>query len=270
MATRRVFVSVIAFALVAACGPAAAPAGSSTSSQPAATPTAAGPTATPAATPTQAPTPSPTVAVSMACDHPYYPLRKGAKWTTNNGPGQTIPTEVTEVVANGADAAASVKQTNPSGSTFTFQVLCTAEGLAYGDGHYVGTDGKEGTRTRTAGSGVFLPAAATLADGLKFKWMMVGAYDMPAYDNSGAYKGRLTYTVELNQDCAVKGPVDVKLKTGAATGYQVTCTGTNKSTGSDGKVFQNPSPIDFYYLKGIGPSGVQPGTELVSYSIPPA
>jgi len=206
----------------------------------------------------------------MACDHPYYPLRKGAKWTTNNGPGQTIPAEVTDVVANGADAAASVKQTNPSGSTFTFQVLCTAEGLAYGDGHYVGTDGKEGTRTRTGGSGVFLPAASALADGLKFKWTMVGAFDMPAYDNAGKYTGRLMYTVELNQDCAVKGPVDVTLKTGKATGFQVTCTGTNKSTQADGKVFEYPSPIDFYYLKGIGPSGVQPGTELESYSIPSA
>lgn len=270
MASHRAFVSLMALALAAACGGTGAPAASSTGGQAAATETAAGPTPTLAATPTQTASPTPTVAVSVACDHPYYPLRKGATWTTNNGPGQTIPAEVTDVVANGADATASVKQTNPSGSTFTFQVLCTAEGLAYGDGHFVGVDGKEGTRTRTGGSGVFLPAAATLADGLKFKWTTVGAFDMPAYDSSGKYTGRLSYTVELSQDCAVKGPMDVNLTTGAANGFQVTCTGTNRSTQSDGKVFEYPSPIDLYYLKGIGPSGVQAGTELVSFSIPPA
>lgn len=266
MASRGMLVTIVAFALTgAACGAA-------TTSTPPAAPGGATPTATaePSAvpTPTVAPAATPTAAGPTACDHRYYPLRPGASWVTNNGPGQTIPSTVLDVTGDGVNAVARLQNTNPSGSTFTADILCGPDGLAYGDAHFVNVDGKEGTRTRTGGSGVFLPPATALVDGLKFDWTTVGAFDFPAYDSSGAYKGRVTYTVELTQDCSVKGPVPVTLKTGSATGFQITCTGTSKSTDSNGKVFENPSPIDLYYLEGIGPSGVAPGTDLVSYSIP--
>ena len=262
----RLAMSIMVGLVVAACGGGTTPAtptGTTPTGTTAASATPAqtqGPTATPGATPTEA---GPT-----ACDHAYYPLRTGATWTTNNGPGQTIPSTVLDVTGDSANAVASLQNTNPSGSKFTAKILCGPDGLSHGDALFVNVDGKEGTRTRTGGSGVFLPPAAALVDGLKFSWTMVGAFDFPAYDSAGTYKGRVTYTVELAQDCSVKGPVTVTLKTGSATGFQVTCTGTSKSTDSTGKVFNTPNPINLYYLQGIGPSGVDPGTDLVSYSIP--
>ena len=222
----------------------------------------------PAATPTTAPvTPAPT-AGPTACDHPYYPLRTGATWTTNNGPGVTIPAEVTGVTGDSAKAVAKLKTTNPGGSTFTTDILCGADGLAYGDALYVGADGKQGTRKLTAGTGVFLPAAAKLADGLTFSWTMTGDFDFPSYDSAGKFVAQIKYTVTLSQDCTVSGPKTVTLSTGDQSGFQITCTGTHKSTDANGKVFETPNPINLYYLKGIGPSGVDPGTELVSYAIP--
>jgi hypothetical protein len=253
--------------LASACGggnaaSSAAPASSAAIAATGAIATAEAQTGTPA-------TPEPTAAaIATACDHPYYPLRTGATWLTNNGPGQTIPAEVTAVTGDSMNAIAKLQTTNPSGSTFTFDILCGPDGLAYGDGLYVNTDGKQGTSKRTAGSGVFLPPAAALADGLKFSWSTTNAYDFPAYDSAGAYSGQNKYSVELTEDCAVSGPKSQTLATGEQAGWQVTCSGTRKTTDAAGKIFETPSPLNFYYLKGIGRSGVDPGTELVSYSIP--
>lgn len=264
MAPRRMLAMLIIVGLAAgACGGATTTPATSAGATPVVTAAASA-----APTLTLAPTATQTEAGPTACDHAYYPLRAGATWTTNNGPGQTIPSTVLEVTGDGANAVASLQNTNPSGSTFTADISCGPDGLAYGDAIFVNVDGKEGTRTRTGGSGVFLPPATALVDGLKFSWTTVGAFDFPAYDNAGTYFGRVKYTVELTQDCSVKAPVTVTLQTGSATGFQVTCSGTRKTTQEDGKVFTVPNPINLYYLEGIGPSGVDPGTELVSYSIP--
>jgi len=172
------------------------------------------------------------------------------------------------VTGDATNAVAKLKTTNPGGSTFTGDILCGPDGLGYGDALYVGADGKQGTRKLTAGTGVFLPTVAKLADGLTFSWTMTGAFDFPSYDSAGKFVAQIQYTVTLSQDCTVTGPKPVTIATGEQSGFQVTCTGGRKSTDSSGKVFDTPNPIDLYYLKGIGPSGVAPGTELVSYSIP--
>ena len=260
MAPARLLLRLAASSLVvvACAGGAGAPTSPAAASAPAATVVASGSTVPATIAPAEGPT---------ACDHPNYPLRTGATWTTNNGPGQTIPSTITNVTGDSKQAIAKLQSTNPSGSTFTADILC-GPGLAYGDAVYVGTDGKQGTRKRTGGSGMFLPPAEELVDGRTFSWTMVGAFDMPSYDGSGKFFGQIQYTVELSQDCTVSGPKSVTLATGAQTGFQVTCTGTRKSTDASGKVVVTPSPINLYYLKGIGPSGVDPGTELVSYSIP--
>jgi len=264
----RATIATISLIAVAGCSGGAA--GGSPAADPSAT-TAPSTSVAPAATaaPATSPpaTPAPTTAAANACDQTYYPLRLGATWTTNNGPGQAIPAVVTKVLGDSKHGIAKVQTTNPSGSTFTTDAVC-GPGMAYGDGLYVNTDGKQGTRKRTGGDGVFLPPDADLVDGHTFSWTMTGAFDFPNYDSGGKYTGQIQYTVELSEDCTVSGPKSVTLSTGEQSGFQVTCTGTRKPTDSTGKVFETPNPIDLYYLKGIGPSGVAAGTELVSYSIP--
>jgi hypothetical protein len=264
----RATIATISLIAVAACsgggaGGSPAPAPSTT----AAPATSVAPVATAAPATSPPATPAPTTAAANACDQTYYPLRLGATWTTNNGPGQTIPSTVTKVLGDAKHGIAKVENKNPSGSTFTVDILC-GPGMAYGDALYVGADGKQGTRKRTGGDGVFLPPDADLVEGHKFSWTMIGAFDMPSYDSKGNFVAQIQYTVELSEDCTVSGPKSVTLATGEQSGFQITCTGTHKSTDSTGKVFETPNPIDLYYLKGVGPSGVAAGTELVSYSIP--
>lgn len=294
---RLVLVSL--FVLVAACGGGGATPGTPTGTPatrpigatqaPTAAPPASTGTAVPVETATPGPvTPGPTVPATAepsaiaatpslplatgptACDHPYWPIRTGAKWTLENGSQEVVLT-VLEVRGDATTASALIEALNPGGSKLTNVLQCSAaDGIAYGDATHLGKDGKPGMKTLVGREGVELPPLAALTDGATFKNNATADFDFPAYDASGAYTGQVQYQVMLELTCTVKGPEDATLPNQKVVKrFTVGCLGstTRKSAGEPDRTF--PLKYETYWLEGIGHSGALPGTELKRWSIPP-
>jgi hypothetical protein len=269
---RHAVVLVAACLLLSACGSGAAdtlaPTGLPAQTTTPTASLAASPLATasaPLAPPSNAPTAGPAAA---ACDHRYWPIRTGAMWTTGNGSGGTIQLTITGVV-DGADGATATQRSVTNVSTIDQQLHCTAAGIQLGDATFDLQNGHTGTRTMISAEGALLPADDAIVDGATFSYSTRANLDFPAFDSSGKYTGQVKYELDQSFDCTVAGPMSVTVTAGQFTGVEVTCNGTSTRIDSDGTTTPTDlNNVQTYYLDGVGPSGVAPGSQLVSYSIP--
>ncbi len=287
---RTAVVAAVIVNVLAGCGGSPAPETSSAGASPTpaitAAPTAAPGTPTVPATPTSAPatgTPSPAAtasapasapatagAAATACDHPYWPLRTGATWTSGNGAGGTNVVTITQV-AVGADGATATQQTVSGASTITQQLTCDASGIQFGDATFHLANGHTGTRTTIDRVGALLPPAAALVDGATFSYSTRSSLDFPAFDAQGAYTGQSTYEIDLAFDCTVAGPQSITVAAGTLNGVKITCNGTSTRIDSNGtSKVTDLNDSSTYFLENVGPSGVDPASQLMSYSIPAA
>jgi hypothetical protein len=192
------------------------------------TPTAV-PTLAPSSTPTAVPTPAPSStptraaakkapsAIRTACDHPYYPLRLGAKWTYTYSNGRSATTTA-NVRGNAAKASADLT----AGST-VFHYECDAEGIKSPDLGYADwlegplperPDTKATSTLQKTRSGAFLPPAGLLKMGYAWSegWQATRVIDTTYREQ---YLGKSTTIYSITREYTVTGtePVTVNGKT---------------------------------------------------------
>jgi hypothetical protein len=192
---------------------------------PSSTPTAV-PTPAPSSTPTAVPKPAPSAtptraaaekapsAIRTACDHPYYPLRLGAKWTYTYSNGRSATTTA-KVGGNAAKASADLR----TGST-VFHYECDAEGikspdLGYADWldgppAYQRQDMPATATLQKTRSGAFLPPAGLLKMG--YAWSE-GWQATRVVDYTGGPKITTIYSITREYTVTGTEPVTVNGKT---------------------------------------------------------
>ncbi len=262
---------VAACVLLSGCGsasPSPATANPSVSAAPAspAPASVAAPTITTTTLPPSAP--PPTAIAATACEHRYWPLRTGAKWTSGNGAGGTVEVTVTAVEGD-SDSALATQESVTDVSTVVQKLGCDATGIHLGDATYDLHNGHTGTRMTISSEGATLPPDSALVDGATFGYSTLANLDFPAFDSSGNYTGQVKYELDQSFDCTVAGPMSVSVAAGKFNGIEVTCNGMSTRIDSDGTITTTDlNDVQTYYLDGVGPSGVVPGSQLMSYSIP--
>jgi hypothetical protein len=189
---------------------------------PSSTPTAV-PTPAPSATPTRAAVKQAPGAIETACDHPYYPLRLGAKWTYTYSNGRSATTTA-QVQGNAAKASADLKV----GST-VFHYECDAEGikspdLGYADWldrppAYQREDLPATATLQKTRSGAFLPPAGLLKMG--YAWSE-GWQATRVVDYTGGPK--ITTTYSITREYTVTGTEPVTVDGKSYEGLQIAYT----------------------------------------------
>jgi hypothetical protein len=216
------------------------------------------------------PTASPTATsdpLHTACDHPYWPLRQGATWEHKLEAGQRAQT-VTAATGDVESADATLEQLDPDGTHQVTQLLCSVEGIAYGDATITRPDGHVDTKVLTAHAGVALVSEAQLLAGASWTWSQTANYDFPAYSD-GVYTGQTQYTNVALQDCRTLGSETVTVPLGTFEAVHVECIGQTVSTSAAGTSSTFPFNSTSYYVLGLGSlSLAESAPELVSYSIP--
>ena len=174
-------------------------------------------------------------------------------------------------VAGDANAATATQKLVSSTSTIIQQLSCDSTGIEYGDATFDLGNGHLGTRTMIERVGSRLPPTADLVDGATFSYSTKASLDFPAFDDQGTYTGQSQYEIDLALDCTVAGPQPITVYAGTFNGVKITCSGTTTHIDSAGKRDVTPlNDSSTYYLENIGPSGVDPAGQLMSYSIPSA
>ena len=174
-------------------------------------------------------------------------------------------------VVGAAGAATATQQVVSSASTITQQLTCDATGIQYADATFDLGNGHIGTRTMIERVGSRLPPASALVHGATFSYSTKASLDFPAFDAQGTYTGQSKYEIDLALDCTVAGPRPITVYAGTFNGFEITCSGTSTHIDSAGtRDVTNLNDSSTFYLENVGPSGVDPAGQLMSYSIPAA
>jgi hypothetical protein len=216
------------------------------------------PTAEPNEEPTEEPTAEPAapeVAVDgwgasnsgpqSACDHPYWPMREGARWVFRSAEGGDLTWEIIEVNGDLQNAEATMQMTTGGAEnalTFNYTWECSADGgLVSFDfaGQNFEQAGLEMDMQVTAGTGEFLPAPELLQAGYSwdttldstFSFMMAeGDVEMTI---GGSMTNETTNTVTSTEPVSFEGATVDGLQIEQASDMTMTMDMLGTSTTTD-------------------------------------
>lgn len=203
-----------------------------------------------------------------ACDHPYFPLRPGARWTYS-GEGITFTLRVLSVSGDMNNATASVTSSIDE-ATVNYEWTCADGGLNFSQFGVISVDdlGGVGEFTISNESGSTLLPAGELQPGASWTSEYTMSYSMGIADLDSLF------TSQTVQQHTVGEPQSITTEAGTFEVLPVTAEGTMTFSGSFGG---GETAIDsvIYYAEGVGivrmdTSGDSLGLrlDLVSYSVP--
>ncbi len=203
-----------------------------------------------------------------ACDHPYFPLRQGARWTYDTD-GFIMNWTVASVSGDRSSASASVIM-EFEGASVTYNWTCGEEGVVY---YQVATfdfadTGADFSMELSSQSGAPLLPAASFEPGATW----TSAYTITSETSAEGFS--LVTTTEVQQSHTAGAAQEVSSSLGTFQVIPVTTTGTTTSSSEFGS-FTSTWNSTCLFAYGVGwlrcehtSEGVSSVTELVSYSIP--
>jgi hypothetical protein len=239
------------------------------------------------APPTSSPTPPTAVATSddevgeTACDHPYFPLRRGATWVyqgSSGGESFTMTWTVTSVTGD-RDNAEAIMQADFDGmftATYTWQ--CSDDGIVsfdYGNFNFEGMDfeveGMTFTTEVVNQSGVMLPPPDQFAPG--------GSWNNAFTIRTAVSMSGMSYTTDFatSQSYNAAGVESVTVRAGTFEALRVESVSTSNISNSlapEAAIATSSSGTN-WYGRGVGwlkidsvDDGERSSWELISYNIP--
>jgi hypothetical protein len=214
---------------------------------------------TPAAVTDEAP-----YAAQTACDHPYLPLRPGARWTYVSAAGAQTA-QVTGVT--GGPSTATATMTRDGAESLTWQ--CDDSGLWANtiphEAQVFGLDPQINGWEWLSSAGAWLLPPAQLAPGAQW------AFNLTFQDNDAMGTGGQIGEVESVQALAAVGTEPVAFAGGVVEALRIDSTFEVTAMGSAGP----PGSATYWYARGIGlirlefARGAQTALfELQSYTVP--
>jgi hypothetical protein len=204
-----------------------------------------------------------------ACDHPYFPLRQGARWTYSSD-GYTMNWQVASVSGDRSSANANVVM-ETEGLTFNYNWTCGVDGVFY----YQGTtfdfaeSGGLFNMELTSQSGTPLLPADAFEPGATWASAYTLTSEMSAEDLS------IVTITEVEQSHTAGAKEEMTSSLGSFDVIPVTTTGTTTASSSGFGLFTSNWSSTCWFAYGVGwlrcetvSEGASSVMELVSYSIP--
>ena len=200
-----------------------------------------------------------------SCDHPYFPIRDGARWTYESNIQGMKPTQYTQTIEQLSGDAFVMRQTFGEVST-DFRWKCGSQGLSSPEYGAVGGSNSQFKMEVVSFSGVMFPPAS--------KWVVGSTWDASYTmrgQMTGAAKGQMSG--DVNMTSKIVGEETVKVKAGSFRALKVTVTQKmnmtmtiqNRST-----PINNTLEITSWYARGVGlvKSSFQGGgSQLIGYKL---
>jgi hypothetical protein len=203
-----------------------------------------------------------------ACDHPYFPLRQGARWAYSSD-GNIMNWTVGFVSGDRSSATANVIM-DFEGFSLNYDWTCSSEGVFYYQAATFGFDELGGTFNMelTSQSGAPLLPAEAFESGATWTSAYTLTTEVSAEDLS------MITTTEVQQSHTAGEQQKMTTSLGSFEVIPVSTTGTTSSTSEFGS-FTSSWASTCWFAYGVGwlrcetvSEGVSSVIELVSYSIP--
>jgi hypothetical protein len=199
---------------------------------------------------------------ASTCDHPYFPIRDGARWTYTSNIQGIKPTQYTRTIEQLSGDTFTMRQSFGEVST-DFRWKCGSQGLSSPEYGAVGGSNSQFKMEVVSFSGVMFPPAS--------KWVVGSTWTAIYKIRAGTAKGQMSG--DVNMTSKIVGEETVKVKAGSFRALKVTVTQKmnmtmtiqNRST-----PMNNTLETTSWYARGVGlvKSSFQGGnSELIGYKL---